>query len=32
MLNSLVLPNANTIYYSPNAATAFDAWRDVGLA
>ena len=31
MLNSSVLPNANIIYYSLNAATAFDAWRDVGL-
>ena len=31
MLNSSVLPTANIIYYSLNAATAFDAWRDVGL-
>ena len=31
MSNSSVLPNANIIYYSPNAATAFEAWRDVGL-
>ena len=31
MLNLSVLPNAIIIYYTPNAATAFDAWRDVGL-